>query len=76
MENLYNGIPKIIFNRARCRKCGTFLESKSVHDFQTCSCGAISIDGGKQYLRRVGDFDAIEDLSEIAKPIYDENAQQ
>lgn len=72
----YDGMPKIIFNRARCRKCGTILESKSVHDFQTCSCGAISIDGGKQYLRRIGDFGAIEDLSEIEKPICTEYPQQ
>ena len=65
MKKRYDGMPKIIANRARCRKCGSLLESKFTHDFQTCVCGAISIDGGLQYLRRVGDFEAIEELSEV-----------
>ena len=55
---------KILFNRARCRKCGTFLESKTVHDFQTCACGAVSIDGGRAYIRRVGNKEDIEELIE------------
>lgn len=29
------------------------IESKSVHDFKTCSCGVCSADGGLEYLRRV-----------------------
>jgi hypothetical protein len=28
--------------------------SKHRHDFVTCTCGAISVDGGQDYLRRVG----------------------
>lgn len=69
MEYLHDGEPKIIFNRARCRKCGDFLESLSVHDFKTCSCGAISIDGGLKYLRRLAkDFNDIEDLSQVVNP--------
>jgi hypothetical protein len=28
--------------------------SKHRHDFVTCTCGAISVDGGQAYLRRVG----------------------
>ena len=31
------------------------IESKSVHDFKTCSCGACSVDGGLAYLRRGAD---------------------
>lgn len=57
--------PKILFNRARCRKCGTFLESKHVHDIQTCACGAVSIDGGQEYIRQTTkNLDDIEDLTE------------
>lgn len=41
-------------NRAKCRLCGTVIESRSVHDFQTCRCGAIYVDGGKEYFRRGG----------------------
>lgn len=60
--------PKILVNRARCRKCGDFLESLSVHDFRRCSCGAIAIDGGLVYLRRCAkDLDDIEELSEVVK---------
>ena len=34
---------------------GKVIQSKSVHDFKTCSCGACSVDGGLEYLRRVAD---------------------
>ena len=51
-------------NRIRCKKCGDIIESESRHDFKTCSCGSCSVDGGKSYLRRSGDFENIEELSE------------
>lgn len=45
----------VIFrNAAKCRRCGDEIESKYRHDFRTCKCGAISVDGGLDYLRRVG----------------------
>lgn len=47
-------------NMAKCTKCGDIIHSKTVHDFQTCKCGAISVDGGHDYCRRIGnpeDFD-------------------
>ena len=47
--------------------CGDTIESHSVHDFKTCSCGAVSVDGGHEYLRRVfadSDNNCIE-LSEV-----------
>lgn len=58
---------KILRNSAKCLKCGDEIESKSVHDFVSCKCGAISVDGGHEYLRRVGDSDAIEDSSMVKK---------
>lgn len=39
-------------NRAKCLKCGDVIESKHVHDFVSCKCGAISVDGGREYLKR------------------------
>ena len=42
----------IIRNSARCKKCGDEIESKHRHDFVTCRCGAVSVDGGKSYLKR------------------------
>lgn len=60
---------KIIKNRARCRKCRDIVESKYLHDFKSCKCGAISVDGGRAYLRRsAADLNDIEELSIV---IYD-----
>ena len=60
-------INKIIKNAARCKHCGDVIESTHVHDFKTCSCGTVSVDGGHYYLKRSfknspADF---EDLSEV-----------
>lgn len=54
---------KIMRNAFRCRKCGMIVESKSVHDFQTCKCGNFT-DGGLDYVRRGGNIEDMEDLSE------------
>lgn len=42
-------------NIAKCKKCGDIIESKHRHDFVQCSCGAIFVDGGNDYIRRGGD---------------------
>lgn len=42
-------------NAAECRKCGEYVRSKNRHDFVSCSCGAISVDGGSWYLKRSAD---------------------
>ena len=55
---------KILHNKIRCRKCGEVIESKSVHDFKYCKCGAVFVDGGREYLRRGGALGDIEELSE------------
>ena len=56
----------IIRNAIQCKKCGDIIESVSVHDFKTCSCGACSVDGGHQYLRRCAlSMDDFIDLSEF-----------
>ncbi len=44
----------IVQNAVICNKCDDFIVSKHRHDFVTCKCGAISVDGGQAYLRRVG----------------------
>ena len=59
---------KIIKNAAKCLKCGDIIESKHRHDYVTCSCGNISVDGGTDYLRRsFQEMDSWIDLS-----IYEE----
>lgn len=43
---------KIIRNSAHCLLCGDDIESTYRHDFVTCSCGKLHVDGGKDYLKR------------------------
>ena len=54
---------KIIRNSARCKWCDVEIESKHRHDFVTCSCGRLSVDGGHDYLKRSGKPDYYEDTS-------------
>lgn len=55
----------IIKNAIQCKKCGDIIESTNVHDFVTCSCGACSVDGGHDYLRRCGNLEDMIDLTVI-----------
>ena len=56
---------KVIRNRCKCAKCGDVIESRTVHEFKTCKCGAIFTDGGTKYVRRgFTDPSDIIDLSE------------
>jgi hypothetical protein len=57
---------RILHNRAKCLKCEDIIESIHRHDFVSCSCGALSVDGGKDYLKRCGTLEegSYEDLSE------------
>jgi hypothetical protein len=50
-------------NRARCRRCDDVIESRSRHDFVTCRCGAIFVDGGTDYLR--AGFDHPDDFERL-----------
>lgn len=58
---------KIIHNRIRCKSCGDVIESVHVHDFKWCSCGAVAVDGGHDYLKRSfkNSPKDYEDLSEV-----------
>ena len=55
---------KIMVNKIRCKKCGDVIESKSVHDFKFCKCESVAVDGGHNYLRRLGEPENWENLSE------------
>lgn len=59
---------RIIRNAAKCHGCGVTVESKHRHDYQACTCGAIFVDGGLDYLRRGSWGPAeswVEDLSVV-----------
>jgi len=43
---------KILSNKIRCKFCNDIIESTHVHDYVECKCGKVSVDGGKDYLRR------------------------
>ena len=60
---------QIKINKIRCKRCGDIIESKTVHDFKFCKCGAVAVDGGKEYLRRcfINTEDDYEELSEYEK---------
>lgn len=53
----------IVQNAVVCLNCGDFIYSAHRHHFNTCTCGSISVDGGQEYLRRVGALDACVDMS-------------
>ena len=55
----------IICNKIQCKKCGDIIESVSSHDFKTCSCGACSVDGGHEYLKRVAH--SMDDFIELSE---------
>ena len=48
------GKPKIIQNEVQCDNCGDIIHSASVHSCVQCSCGGVTVDGGMEYLRRLG----------------------
>ena len=63
---------KIIKNAIRCNLCGEIIESAGRHMFVTCKCGACSVDGGHDYLRRsFREPNCYTDLS-VLKPIVQE----
>lgn len=73
-KNLLNYVAKkIIRNSARCLRCKDHIESKTTHDFVRCQCGLIAVDGGKDYQRRMGPLEAIEETSiveEVGLPLH------
>lgn len=57
----------IVRNAIRCNHCGDVIESNYIHDFKTCSCRKVAVDGGHDYLRRcAASSEDYTDLSETA----------
>ena len=58
----------IIRNAAQCAKCGDIIESKHRHDFVSCSCDEIFVDGGKDYFRSgakdIANFISLSEVSD------------
>ena len=49
---LVNKTRKIKRNALKCLRCGDTIESNSLHDCVTCSCGRFTVDGGHEYIKR------------------------
>jgi len=56
---------KIKLNSAMCLVCDDTIVSKHSHDYVTCNCGALSVDGGLEYLKR--NFVKMEDWIEMSE---------
>ena len=50
-------------NKIKCKKCGNIIESKTTNDLKRCSCGAVAVDGGKDYLKMMGNEENYEEMS-------------
>lgn len=67
-KNNYNDLEqgkKIITNKIQCIYCKDIIESKDNYDLKRCSCGKVAIDGGKEYLKRIGNTSDYIELSEM-----------
>lgn len=58
-------IGDIWINAAVCKKCGDYIRSLNRHDFRHCKCGAIAVDGGSHYLRRMGNPEDMIEVTEL-----------
>ena len=54
----------ILRNSIKCNHCNDEIESKHRHDFVTCKCGKISVDGGKDYGRTL--FTELSDFTDTS----------
>ncbi|MGX4584447.1 DUF7695 domain-containing protein [Paenibacillus chitinolyticus] len=43
---------RILRNAVRCLNYNATIESTTIYDFKTCSCGNVAVDGGLNYLKR------------------------
>jgi hypothetical protein len=62
----HQAAPAILRNSAQCKSCGSHIESTHRRHFVACGCGSIAVDGGLDYIRRVGEPTLIADTSLFA----------
>lgn len=55
-------------NKIMCNICKDVIVSEYRHDYKSCKCGTVSVDGGNAYLRRgykkAGDYEELSTYSE------------
>lgn len=57
-------IGDVFLNQAKCLLCGDVITSQNRHDFVSCSCGKLSVDGGSWYSKRL--FSKMEEWEEMS----------
>jgi hypothetical protein len=62
----------IVQNAVICNKCDDYIFSKHRHDFVQCKCGNIFVDGGQEYLRRVGNGITDRSYTDLSWSIEDD----
>lgn len=69
----------MIVQAIHCSKCNDIIYSRARHDFHSCMCGSISIDGGRDYTKiawNSGEVDYPKDFSLILHGITQEMLYQ
>lgn len=46
-----NTSKKIIVGAVKCPNCKCLIYSRARHDYHSCKCGSVSVDGGREYFR-------------------------
>lgn len=54
-KEIKNRKPHIGYGTIKCLRCNDVIQSTRTHDFRYCFCGAVAVDGGKEYLKISGD---------------------
>lgn len=57
---------KIVVNKIKCKHCGDVIQSDYRWDYKTCSCKTVSVDGGREYLKRGFKHSPEEDYEELS----------
>jgi hypothetical protein len=57
----------IFANQAKCLNCNEVVRSRNRHDYRSCSCGNLSVDGGSMYCKRScrDGWETIKEMSEL-----------
>jgi len=62
---------KLLLNAIQCLSCDEVIVSRDRHDFKTCKCGKVSVDGGLDYKRRA--FQGVHSYLERCAWTYSKN---
>lgn len=53
----------LLRNIFKCNSCGDVVESTHRNELVSCTCQSLSVDGGREYVRVLGDPDKYTDLT-------------